>query len=169
MLSSGRLHLYHPVPLATFADFVESTSQTVTLLCDGDHRTGVRLSWNARPRDIAVLGKNKFDADALHTVIGGYDLFTLDTTAVPRNDVDPRTPLRLVTPLGRVQRLPSQERGLEPSETGDFARLEVLYPSATQRLTDERLNRSFGKRRATWYSPAESSWCGRSACCAARS
>ncbi|MGO8377710.1 hypothetical protein ACC745_18635 [Rhizobium ruizarguesonis] len=158
--SSGRLHLYHPMKDATFGAFVNAKkdmpSGTVELLCDGDQRTGVTLAWNARPSDIKAVGKTEATAQDLHSLIAGYDLFSLDTTAIPGNPDNWRTPLRYVTPLGRVQRLPTQERGLEPAETGDFARVETFYPSDTQRLTDQKLDRSFGKRRAVWYSPAES-------------
>ncbi|WP_378944050.1 hypothetical protein [Mesorhizobium sp. ANAO-SY3R2] len=157
MPSSGRLHLYHPMPGATFGDFIAATkgkpSESIRLLCDGDQRTGVKLAWNARPSGI---GASREADEKLHSLIAGYDLFSLDTTAIPGNPDNWRTPLRFVAPLGRVQRLPTQERGLEPSETGDFARVEAFYPSGTQRLTDKNLDRSFGKRRAVWYSPAES-------------
>ena len=156
--SSGRLHLYHPMPDATFSDFVAAKKDDgvamVRLLCDGDQRTGVTLAWNARPSDIEPF-KAKADPQDLHSLIAGYDLFSLDTTAIPGNPDNWRTPLRFVTALGRVQRLPAQERGLEPAETGDFARVETFYPSDTKRLTDENLKRT-GKRRAVWYSPAES-------------
>lgn len=154
--SSGRLHLYHPMPDATFSDFVAKPDGPVQLLCDGDQRTGVILAWNARPGDIEPAAGATAKAQDLHSLIAGYDLFSLDTTAVPGNSDHWRSPVRLVTPIGRVQRLPAPERGLEPSETGDFARVEAFYPSETKRLTDEHLDRGSGKRRAIWYSPAES-------------
>ncbi|WP_439923634.1 hypothetical protein [Nitrobacter sp. JJSN] len=155
---SGRLHLYYPAADATIDSFVESKADSVRLLCDGDQRTAVRLGWTARPDEMAAQGddQNRLKAEDLHTLIAGYDLFSLDTTTVPKNDEGAAASLRLVKPIGRVQRLPALERGQEPSETGDFARVEVLYPSETQRLTDPALDRRFGKRRTSWYSPAES-------------
>lgn len=156
--SSGRLHLWYPLVSATFDDFVgkEDAAETARLLCDGDQRTGVKLAWTARPDKVVLQGNDQFAATDLHTLIAGYDLFSLDATAVPHNDDGAATSLRLVTSIGRVQRLPARDRGQEPSETGDFARVGVLYPSETQRLTDTALDRRFGKRRTTWYSPAES-------------
>jgi hypothetical protein len=155
---SGRLHLYYPSADATIDSFVASNTDTVRLLRDGDQRTAVKLGWTARPDEMAAQGddQGKLKASDLHTLIAGYDLFSLDATAVPNNDEGADASLRLVKPIGRVQRLPALERGQEPSETGDFARVEVLYPSEMQRLTDPALDRRFGKRRASWYSPAES-------------
>jgi hypothetical protein len=155
---SGRLHLYYPTADATIDSFVESNPGTVQLLCDGDQRTAVKLGWTARPDEMAAQGddQNQLKAKDLHTLIAGYDLFSLDATTVPKNDEGADASLRLVKPIGRVQRLPALERGQEPSETGDFARVEVLYPSEMQRLTDPALDRRFGKRRTSWYSPAES-------------
>ncbi|UVC19345.1 hypothetical protein [Mesorhizobium onobrychidis] len=154
--SSGRLHLWYPLAEATFDDFVSGNAETVQLLCDADQRTGVKLAWTARPDHVAVQGNDQFPAKDLHTLIAGYDLFSLDATAVPRNEDGAATTLRQVSSIGRVQRLPALERGQEPSETGDFARVGVLYPSETQRLVNPVLDRRFGKRRTTWYSPAES-------------
>ncbi|MDB5584438.1 MAG: hypothetical protein JWR80_9614 [Bradyrhizobium sp.] len=156
---SGRLHLYYPTAEATIDSFVASKADAVQLLCDGDQRTAVKLSWTARPDQMAAQGDNltpPLKTTDLHTLIAGYDLFSLDATTVPNNDEGADASLRLVKPIGRVQRLPALERGQEPSETGDFARVEVLYPSEMQRLTDPALDRRFGKRRTSWYSPAES-------------
>ncbi|MBL8501556.1 MAG: hypothetical protein JNL77_13415, partial [Nitrosomonas sp.] len=142
--SSGRLYLYHPAPCATLQDFIavnKNNVETVIPLRDGDRRTAVTLAWNARPADIGLGLIKKEGKDAtknasdLHSLIAGYDLFALDATAVPKNAKDhPDWPERFITPIGRVQRLPAAERGQEPSETGDFARIEVLYPSETRRL-----------------------------------
>lgn len=153
---SGRLHLYYPTVDATIDSFVASNADTVRLLCDGDQRTAVKLGWTARPDEMTAQGNDQLKAEDLHTLIAGYDLFSLDATTVPKNDEGADASLRLVKPIGRVQRLPALERGQEPSETGDFARVEVLYPSEMQRLTDPALDRRFGKRRTSWYSPAES-------------
>ncbi|UPJ59729.1 hypothetical protein [Bradyrhizobium sp. 192] len=156
--ASGRLHLYYPTADATIDSFVASNADTVRLLCDGDQRTAVKLAWTARPDEMTVQGdeQGRLKASDLHTLIAGYDLFSLDATTVPKNDEGADASLRLVKPIGRVQRQPALERGQEPSETGDFARVEVLYPSEMQRLTDPALDRRFGKRRTSWYSPAES-------------
>lgn len=154
---SGRLHLYYPTAGATIDSFVNSQPNAVQLLCDGDQRTAVKLGWTARPDNMEVqTDQSQPNAEDMHTLIAGYDLFSLDATAVPKSDEGADASLRLVKPIGRVQRLPALERGQEPSETGDFARVEALYPSEMQRLTDPALDRRFGKRRTSWYSPAES-------------
>lgn len=164
--SSGRLHLYHPSAATSFDAFVKDAdspgaahgaiaSPTVELLRDGERRTAVRLSWEARPVDLSLAKGYESDGSAItdrHSLVGGYDLFSLDATAIPR-DADKREgwPARFIRPLGRVQRLPAAQRGMDPSDTGDFGRVEVLYPSETWRLQ----NTTFGKRRANWFSPAE--------------
>lgn len=154
---SGRLHLYYPTADATIDSFVNSQPGAVKLLRDGDQRTAVKLGWTARPDKMEVqTDESQPSAEDMHTLIAGYDLFSLDATTVPKNDEGADASLRLVKPIGRVQRLPALERGQEPSETGEFARVEVLYPSDMQRLTDPKLDRRFGKRRTSWYSPAES-------------
>ncbi|MDH4458040.1 MAG: hypothetical protein QE272_04990 [Nevskia sp.] len=167
--SSGRLHLYHPRADTSFAAFLRDASSnrvvvgpagqlephTVDLLRDGERRTAVRLAWEARPADLGIVGEQNRKATGIagrHSLIGGYDLFSLDATAVPRDaDKRPGWPERFIRPLGRVQRLPTSQRGIEPSETGDFGRVEVLYPSETRRLTKA----TGSKRRANWFSPAE--------------
>jgi hypothetical protein len=152
---SGQLHLYHPPADARFDALFEGGP--VPLLRDAERRTGVTLAWTARPSDIAAwrlpapageaaAGQRR---QALHALIGGYDLFALDATAVPPNDST--APLRQIQQIGRVQRLPEAERGQEPAETGDFARVEAFYPSETHRLRNRGQ-----RRRAPWYSPAES-------------
>lgn len=164
--SSGRLHLYHPSAFTSFDAFVKDADspgaahganapRNVELLRDGERRTAVRLSWEARPVDLSLAKGYESDGSAItdrHALVGGYDLFSLDATAIPR-DADKREgwPARFIRPLGRVQRLPVAQRGMDPSETGDFGRVEVLYPSETWRLQ----NTTFGKRRANWFSPAE--------------
>lgn len=159
--SSGRLHLYHPRADASFAAFLKdaldagSSQPTVELLRDGERRTAVRLAWEARPADLGLTGADEAKATDMagrHSLIGGYDLFSLDATAIPTGAAKRQGwPERFIRPLGRVQRLPVAQRGLEPSETGDFGRVEVLYPSETQRLQKAQS----GKRRANWFSPAE--------------
>ncbi len=159
--SSGRLHLYHPRADASFAAFLKDAldagprQPTVELLRDGERRTAVRLAWEARPADLGLTGAEEAKATGMagrHSLIGGYDLFSLDATAIPQNAADrPGWPERFIRPLGRVQRLPVAQRGMEPSETGDFGRVEVLYPSETWRLQKAQS----GKRRANWFSPAE--------------
>jgi hypothetical protein len=161
--SSGRLHLYHPSADASFDAFVKDAQdaagaqpRTVVLWRDGERRTAVRLAWEARPQDLGLVGEKEVPADAdmagRHSLIGGYDLFALDATAIPKDAHErPGWPERFIRPLGRVQRLPTAQRGLDPSETGDFGRVEVLYPSETRRL----LKAPSGMRRANWFSPAE--------------
>lgn len=159
--SSGRLHLYHPRADASFAAFLKDAQEagakqrTVALLRDGERRTAVRLAWEARPADLGLTGADEAKATDMagrHSLIGGYDLFSLDATAVPQGAAERQGwPERFIRPLGRVQRLPAAQRGLEPSETGDFGRVEVLYPSETWRLQKAQS----GKRRANWFSPAE--------------
>lgn len=139
--TSGRLHLLHPHPRARLDTFLDRTVRTIPLP-DAERRTAITLAWRSRPTDL--LEPNQ------HRLIGGYDLFSLDVSAVPRERVQSMG--RHVRHLGRVQRLPARERGLEPSEMGDLSRVEPLYPSDTVR---NRAARS-GKPRRTWYSPAES-------------
>lgn len=156
--SSGRLHCYYPTPASSFAAFVSGDSDTVLLRRDGERRTAVRLAWNARAPDVARAVDEKMpaivDPHHLHALTAGFDIFSLDTTAVP----DDEDPLRFVSHIGRVQRLPAAERGQEPSETGDFATVEVLYPSESKRLEapPESKEPYSRKRRQTWYSEAES-------------
>lgn len=160
--SSGRLHLYHPSADASFNAFVKDARKeavalpTVDLRRDGERRTAVRLAWDARPQDLGLVGENELPADAdmagRHSLIGGYDLFELDATAIPKDAHERQGwPERFIRPLGRVQRLPTAQRGMDPSETGDFGRVEVLYPSETRRLRDAPP----GLRRSNWFSPAE--------------
>lgn len=167
--SSGRLHLYHPRADANFDAFIRDArkvkcesgalpSPTVVLLRDGERRTAVRLAWEARPVDLGLVDQQDSDATDIagrHSLIGGYDLFSLDATAIPRGaDERPGWPERFIRPLGRVQRQPVAQRGQEPSETGDFGRVEVLYPSETRRLQSAEFGKN-GKRRANWFSPAD--------------
>lgn len=166
LATSGRLHVYHPAIDATFEKYVCPDSNAVTLLRDGERRTGVRLDWNARPSDLAAFDPGYTSplagdpsptptpapiatgSDALQSLVGGFDVFTVDATAIPKDG----KPLDHVVPIGRVQRAPAAARGQEPSETGELARIDVFYPSETFRLK----NATHGRRRAVWYSPAES-------------
>jgi hypothetical protein len=166
--NSGRLHLYHPLPCTTFADFANKPSDAVRLFPDGDRRTCVEVKWNARPQRLAAISEDGkpigADEQLLASMVGGFDLFAIDATAVPEG----RPAIEYATCIGRVQRLPQASRGQDPSETGDFARVEALYPSATRRLPGPVRQMRRGddqstqekpvdtKPRAGWYSPAES-------------
>lgn len=138
---SGRLYVLHPEATATYA------SCDALPLADAQRRTAVRIAWDAQPDSLAAIGAPLAAAADLQTMVGGFDLFMLDTAAVPAGG----DPLEHVAHVGRVQRLPSAERGQDPVETGDLATVEVLYPSLTRRI-----RHGAPGARTPWYSGAES-------------
>ncbi|MEH6435861.1 hypothetical protein [Massilia sp. DD77] len=141
--SSGRLFVLHPHSDATY------TNCASLALPDAARRTAVRIAWEAQPDSLAAIGAPQIVAQDLQTLVGGFDLFMLDTAAVPAGG----DALDHVAHIGRVQRLPSAERGQEPLETGDLATVEALYPSLTRRL-EHGAEGSMAK--TPWYSGAES-------------
>lgn len=148
--SAGRLERFCPKPGSTFRQFVESSkvhNWPLVSQRDGDRRSAVRLAWPAKPISLARVGSDALPAD-VSTIVGGFDIFSLDATAVPRKESE----WDYISFVDRVQRLPTSELGQSPAEIGNLARVEVLYPSDTYRLDGA----TGSQPKRIWFSPAES-------------
>ncbi|MFN0193789.1 MAG: hypothetical protein ACKVP5_17755 [Aestuariivirga sp.] len=142
---AGRLAILHPAPDATLGKF------TFHRLADRG-RTATRLSWNARPSVERISAQKDAFADprTYAKLIGGFDLFEADLAEVNKEDDFARHARR----ISRVQRLPDDQRGLDPSEIADFEKVEALYPSETLRR-HYSLEHGREDERAPWLSTAE--------------
>ena len=148
---AGRLELYHPNPDASLGDLIANGSNDAPIrrLVDPDRRTATRISWNSRPASSsahpAAVGPTEY-----HKLIGGFDVFETDLAELARL----RDLSDYARCVARVQRLPDDEFGLDPSEIVDFEKVEAHYPSEAQRYrTSEVLNRP--EEQAPWFSTAE--------------
>lgn len=149
---AGRLELYHPNPDASLGDLIKSggTAPTpIRRLVDPDRRTATRISWNSRPASSSALPASVSPTE-YHKLIGGFDVFETDLAELARVSDLPD----YARCVARVQRLPDDEFGLDPSEIVDFEKVEAHYPSEAQRYrASEVLNRP--EEQAPWFSTAE--------------
>ncbi|MGJ5175286.1 hypothetical protein ACQR16_10055 [Bradyrhizobium oligotrophicum] len=136
-VEAGRLLVRYPHPDSTLDQMVHQPQAQVVLRRDGDRRVATRLFWNARPQQLrladAFAGKK-----GLAALVGGFDVFSIDYDTMTRGMVDDAKAndaevSRIARYAGRVQLLPRRLAGLEPSETGDFSKVEAFYPSDTIR------------------------------------
>jgi hypothetical protein len=148
---AGRLELYHPNPDASLGDLIANGSNDAPIrrLVDPDRRTATRISWNSRPASSSAL-PDAVGPTEYHKLIGGFDVFETDLAELARLRDLPD----YARCIARVQRLPDDEFGLDPSEIVDFEKVEAHYPSEAQRYrASEVLNRP--EEQAPWFSTAE--------------
>ncbi len=151
-IDAGRLLAMYPTPDAQISSQGEFNS---VLRRDGERRVATRLRWNARPRSTRAGGSLHPELKAL---VGAFDLYSIDVASLSV-DADPAEHARY---HGRVQLLPRHLAALEPSETGDFAKVEAFYPSETVRLggtNPTSPHKPTGGRRHPWFALDESTLC----------
>ncbi|VTZ51360.1 conserved hypothetical protein [Methylocella tundrae] len=138
----GRVYHFTPKSDARLA------TPDAELLSDPLRRCAVRLQINAAPTKIEP--PEGITPARLKAMVAGFDLFSLDVEALPR-DVQAADYPRYAAPLGRLTLLAPHLRGSEPSEFGDFAKIEARYPSDWARFDGAAPN---GPN--LWFSAAES-------------
>lgn len=160
-VESGRLHIVKAGTDAKLSDWYLDNPELI-MERDLQRRVATRLTWHGQPRSLALA--NRKDAEDLHRVVGGYELFSLDPDQLPA-DFPVTDTERFATKVGRVTLLPASMRGLAPAEFGDLSRIETSYPSEACRMRRARflaqadtmkLGQDRASRLAPWFSPAES-------------
>lgn len=155
---SGQLHV---VKVAADADLLKlhDSNERLPVARDLKRRVATRLMWHGQPRSLALA--NGDEAPALHRLIGGYELFSLDPDHLPDDPI--KQAERLATKIARVTLLPASMRGLTPAEFGDLSRIETSYPSDAKReeraqvqAARSKVGKDLASRQAPWFSPAES-------------
>lgn len=165
---AGRLVLTKPYPTSSLEQLCNHDAGAVLLPeFDLQRRVGIKLKWNARPSSLALLGAPR-DSSGFEALIGGYDIFSIDPTTLTApeagdlaaNAMDLQQDMYTghARQVGRVQLLPRRLAGMEPSETGDMAKIEAVYPSATllQHGLDGQTPPPAGARQHSYLSAAES-------------
>ena len=160
---AGRLDLYHPDPTRNLGDLVKALSKQsasepraskppaspIRRLVDPDRRTATRVRWNSRPVSSSAFLPSVSAAD-YYKLIGGFDVFETDLAELARLSDLPD----YARCVARVQRLPDDQFGLDPSEIVDFEKVEAHYPSEAQRYAaSQQLGRL--EEQAPWFSTAE--------------
>ncbi|MGR9431379.1 hypothetical protein [Rhizobium leguminosarum] len=159
---AGRLDIFHPLPDKSLTDLVNAIDPAnrpkdkaappvspIRRLVDPARRTATRVRWNSRPvSSSAHLGS--VSPTLYHRLIGGFDVFETDLSELARLRDLPD----YARPIARVQRLPDDQLGLDPSEIVDFEKVEAHYPSEAHQFlaTDQR---GGGGARAPWFSTAD--------------
>ena len=166
--ATGRLDLYVPAPDSTLEQLANKDPASIRRCVDPNRRTATRLRWDAvpsvpelTPQDLSVLTARKIAVPGHYPVlIGGFDIFETDMARV----ITPADFVPLTRRIGRVQRLPDDQRGLNPAEIADFQKIEAFYPSAVlcsgNAAPDGGGPTTDGPARggkAGWFSTAESS------------
>jgi|GEM_PF-2516790 len=158
-VESGRLHLVK-VNADAEVEALFGDDTRLSVAPDVKRRVATRLSWQGQPHSLALA--NGDDAEALHRLIGGYELFALDPDLLP-DDVQTADTDRFAKKVGRVTLLPASMRGLAPAEFGDLSRIETSYPSEARRVAraqvlaaEHKVGKDRASRQAPWFSPAES-------------
>ncbi|MFZ6779702.1 hypothetical protein ACO0LD_22965 [Undibacterium sp. Ji83W] len=165
---AGRLVLTKPYPTSSLEQLCQHNPGAVLLPeFDLQRRVGIKLKWNARPSSLTLLGAPR-DSSGFEALIGGYDIFSIDPTTLtaPEAGVQAASAMDLqqdmyaghARQVGRVQLLPLRLAGMEPSETGDMAKIEAVYPSATllQHGLHGQTPPPAGARQHSYLSAAES-------------
>ncbi|UVC07984.1 hypothetical protein IHQ71_22860 [Rhizobium sp. TH2] len=154
---SGNIHLYYPRAGSSLDDLLRHRG--LNLMADSEGRTGVRLRWNARPRDLQIVGDAAGAvAPDLFRWIGGYEIHAVDPDTYVNDGKDEAAALAAqALPVGKLKLSPPSLRGLEPPEFGDLSRIEAYYPSDALRIARaSRLNGAKSTSKAAWFSSAES-------------
>lgn len=157
----GRISVLHPKPHAKLG--LSGFEKTATAGNDGPfvrfvdskRRTGTRIRWNSRPTMKPGSGlKDVADPVAYWRLAGGFDVFETDLSELIRmTDV-----ADYARRVARVQRLPDDQRSLDPAEIVDFEKVEAYYPSESiRRSAAQEIRRA--DEKSAWYSPAETLLC----------
>lgn len=168
---SGRLHIYRPAAASTLKGFAAKDPKgNLRLSPDPARRTATRLTWNARPGSLALAG-TAIDATGpaagdLYRLVSGFRVFTLNPDTFTGRSNVPADVAKAAKPIGELRLLPADQRGLSPQTFGDFARLEMSFPSDDWRDTSSKNARrtkiaasglDFDRPTALpWFSLAES-------------
>lgn len=148
-VGSGRIVLAQPEVDKTLGDLLTHADQAMRPVLDAERRSGVRLTWNARPRTIQIQKPVPDNSAAAWSLIGGFDLFSYDPDAVVRPE-DAEEITSLASWMGSLHLQPTSMRGISPPEFGDMSRIMAAYPSDTARTGEG------GIRRRPWLSLANS-------------
>lgn len=131
---SGRLHIYRPAAGSTLQGFADDDPEANLILApDPARRTATRLTWNARPRSLALAGM-PIDATGpaagdLYRLVSGFRVFSLNPDTFTGDANTPSDVAKAAKPIGELRLLPADQRGLSPQAFGDMARLEMGFPS----------------------------------------
>ncbi len=158
---AGRLDIFHPLPGQSLADFVTAIdpvrgpkgktappSSPIRRLIDPARRTATRVCWNSRPVSSSTY-LSAVSPTLYHRLIGGFDVFETDLSELARLHDLPD----YARAIARVQRLPDDQLGLDPSEIIDFEKVEAHYPSEAQQFRAG--NPRGGGEQAPWFSTAD--------------